>query len=77
MFKKSPDQNAYIFDVNIPDGRYDIRPLSPVDCERLQTLPDNYTSCVGVTERYNQLGNGWNVDTITHILKELKSQEQS
>lgn len=77
VFKKSPDQNAYTFDVNIPDGRYNIRPLSPVECERLQTLPDHYTSSVGITERYNQLGNGWSVDTITHILKELKSQEQS
>lgn len=77
VFKKSPDQSVYSFDVNIPDGRYDIRPLSPVECERLQTLPDHYTSCVGVTERYNQLGNGWNVDTITHILRELKSQKQS
>jgi len=54
-----------------------IRRLTPIECERLQTLPDNYTA-VGVidgkeipisnTQRYKMLGNGWTVDVIAHIL---------
>ena len=48
-----------------------IRKVSPVECERLQTVPDNYTSRVSNTQRYKMLGNGWNVDTIAHILSHL------
>jgi len=49
-----------------------IRKLTPIECERLQTIPDNYTDAVSNTQRYKMLGNGWNVDTIVHILKGLK-----
>ena len=49
----------------------EIRKLTPVECERLQTLPDNYTAGVSNTQRYKQLGNGWTVDVIAHIFKEL------
>ena len=49
-----------------------IRKLTPVECERLQTVPDNYTSGVSNTQRYKMLGNGWTVDIITHILKGMK-----
>ena len=48
-----------------------IRKLTPVECERLQTIEDNYSACVSNTQRYKMLGNGWNVDTIVHILKNL------
>lgn len=48
------------------------RKLTPIECERLQTVPDDYTSCVSNTQRYKMLGNGWTVDVITHILKELQ-----
>lgn len=41
--------------------------LTPVEYERLQTVPDNYTSCVKDSERYKMLGNGWTVDVIAHI----------
>jgi DNA (cytosine-5)-methyltransferase 1 len=44
-----------------------IRRLTPVECERLQTVKDNYTACVSDTQRYRMLGNGWTVDTIAHI----------
>ena len=54
--------------IKIKDGCYIIRKLSPVECERLQTLPDNYTAGVSNTQRYKQLGNGWTVDVIAHIL---------
>lgn len=44
------------------------RKLTPIECERLQTVPDNYTNHVSNTQRYQMLGNGWTVDVITHIL---------
>lgn len=56
------------YPIKIKDGCYIIRKLSPVECERLQTLPDNYTEGVSNTQRYRQLGNGWTVDVISHIL---------
>lgn len=56
---------------------YKFRMLYPIECERLQTLPDNYTA-IGVidgkeipisnTQRYKMLGNGWTVDVMAHIL---------
>lgn len=47
------------------------RKLSPIECERLQGLPDNYTAGISDTQRYKCLGNGWQVDTIVHIFKNL------
>lgn len=57
-----------LYKIDLPDGNYLIRKLSPVECERLQTLPDNYTQGVSNAQRYKQLGNGWTVDVIVHIL---------
>lgn len=51
---------------NINTARY--RRLTEIECERLQGVPDNYTACVSSTQRYQMLGNGWNIDTIVHIL---------
>ena len=45
-----------------------IRRLTPVEAERLQTLPDNYTHGVSDTQRYKCIGNGWTIDVIAHIL---------
>ena len=47
------------------------RKLSPVECERLQTVPDGYTDHVSNTQRYKMLGNGWTVDVVKHIFKGL------
>lgn len=44
------------------------RKLTPIECERLQTVPDNYTDGVSNTQRYRMLGNGFTVDIIAHIL---------
>ena len=44
-----------------------IRKLTPIECERLQTVPDNYTAVVSNSQRYKMLGNGWTVDVIAHI----------
>jgi len=48
------------------------RKLTPIECERLQTVPDNYTKCVSNTQRYRMLGNGWTVDIICHLLEGMK-----
>ena len=48
-----------------------IRKLTPEECEVLQTVPVGYTSCVSDSQRYKMLGNGWTVDVIVHVLKQL------
>lgn len=45
--------------------------ITPKECERLQTVPDNYTNCVSSSHRYEMLGNGWTVDVIAHIMKNI------
>ena len=52
------------------DGR--CRKLTPLEYERLQTLPDGYTECISDGARYTAIGNGWTVDVIAHIFKGLK-----
>lgn len=49
------------------------RKLTPLEYERLQTLPDNYTECVCDGARYKTIGNGWTVDVIAHIFKGLNT----
>jgi len=49
-----------------------IRKLTPIECERLQTLIDNYTSGISNAQRYKCLGNGWTVDVIVHIFKNME-----
>jgi len=51
---------------------YTWRNLTPLECERLQTVPDNYTDCVSNSQRYKMLGNGWTVDVVKHIFSNLK-----
>lgn len=50
-----------------PELKY--RKLTPIECERLQTFPDNWTDCVSNTQRYKSLGNAWTVDVVAHILQ--------
>lgn len=57
------------YPVKLRDGKYVIRKLTPVECERLQTLPDGYTAAVSDTQRYKGLGNGWTAEVIIHILQ--------
>lgn len=56
-----------LYKIDLPDGQYAIRKLTPVECERLQTLPDNYTEGISATQRYKCIGNGWTADVIAHI----------
>lgn len=48
-----------------------IRKLHPIECERLQTLPDGFTEGISDNQRYKALGNGWTVDVIVHLLESL------
>jgi site-specific DNA-cytosine methylase len=52
-----------------------IRRLTPLECERLQTVADNYTNHVSDSQRYKMLGNGWTVDVIAHIFSYIKTEE--
>ena len=66
---------AILTKIDLPDGEYIIRKLTPIECERLQTLPDNYTEGVSKTQRYKAIGNGWTVDVIAHMFKELQKNK--
>jgi site-specific DNA-cytosine methylase len=46
--------------------------MTPLECERLQTVPEGYTGGVSQSQRYRMLGNGWTVDVISHILRCMK-----
>lgn len=65
-----------LYKIDLPDGDYIIRKLTPIEAERLQTLPDNYTAGISNTQRYKCIGNGWTVDVIAHIFKHLKDEEE-
>ena len=52
------------------------RKLTPLECERLQTVPEGYTEGVSNTQRYKMLGNGWTVDVVAHIFKGLCEAEK-
>lgn len=56
------------YPTKLADGYYVIRKLTPLECERLQTLPDGYTKAVSNAQRYKGLGNGWTAEVIIHIL---------
>jgi len=56
------------------DNNKILRQLTPIECERLQNVPDNYTSGVSNSARYKMLGNGWTVDVIAHFFEDLEQQ---
>ncbi|HHH19654.1 MAG TPA: hypothetical protein ENK86_03990 [Campylobacterales bacterium] len=65
---KSPTLLARSDTTKIYDAQR-IRKLTPLECERLQKIPDNYTAIGSDTQRYKMIGNAFNVDTVAHILK--------
>jgi DNA (cytosine-5)-methyltransferase 3A len=71
MEDKSNCLTATNYDYCWYDG-FVCRKLTPIECERLQTFPDNYTDGVSSSQRYKALGNSWTVDVISHIFKNLK-----
>lgn len=66
-------QRTMIRTVNqgIINEKYNWRKLTPIECERLQTVPDNYTEGVSNSQRYKMLGNGWTVKVIEHVLTNM------
>lgn len=56
------------------NGELKFRRITPIEAERLQTAPDDYTNHVTKGQRYHMLGNGWTVDVIAHIFKNLKNK---
>jgi site-specific DNA-cytosine methylase len=58
--------DSYVYD------KVRIRKLTPIECERLQTLQDNYTEWVSDSQRYKMLWNWWTVDVIAHIFRFIK-----
>ena len=64
------DGKTYCLDTgntNAVEYKTRIRRLTPLECEKLQTVPDNFTNYVSDSQRYKMLGNGWTVDVIAHI----------
>lgn len=59
----------YTLEDRVLANEFIYRILTPLECERLQTVPEGYTEGVSKTQRYRMLGNGWTVDVIAHILK--------
>jgi site-specific DNA-cytosine methylase len=72
MYKLSQSNGMTV----IRDGNY-LRCITPLECERLQTVPDNYTSIVSNTRRYEMLGNGWTVDVIAEFFKNMSLPKDS
>ena len=69
---KCPTMCATLFDLKITKDYKKYRNLTIVECERLQGLPDGYTSMISRNQAGKALGNGWQVDTVEHILKFIK-----
>ena len=65
-----------LYKIDLPDGNYRIRKLTPLECERLQTLPDGYTDCISNSQRYKCIGNGWTVDVIAHIFSFIPKEDK-
>ena len=63
--------NTELYYVDSESSISQIRKLTPVECERLQGIPDNYTSGISDSKRYKVLGNAFNADIVAHILSEL------
>ena len=58
----------------VQDEKGQWRKLTPLECERLQTVDDNYTEGVSNTQRYKMLGNGWTIDVVANILKNITKE---
>lgn len=50
-----------------------IRKLTPIECERLQTVKENFTNMVSDSQRYKMLGNGWTIDVVSHIFSFMEN----
>lgn len=74
MEDKSNCLTATTYDYCWYDG-FICRKLTPIECERLQTFPDDYTEGISNSQRYKSLGNGWTVDMIAHIFLHINNKK--
>ncbi len=70
--KKLPNLRAHSGAIHNEILYPQIRRLTPVECERLQGFPDNWTESVSDTQRYKCLGNAVTVNVVAEIFKRLK-----
>ncbi len=70
--KRNRDENGKAILTSMHERR--IRRLTPLECERLQTVVDGYTNHVSDTQRYRMLGNGWTVSVVSHIFSYLPKE---
>lgn len=68
--------NNLEYDTKLEDGNYILRKLTPIECERLQNLPDNYTDGVSDSQRYKMIGNGWTVNVIEWLFGHYPNEEE-
>lgn len=81
----SQDQRAYYLDgkhgcldtgasskAKILEDDKRVRKITRTETERLQTVPEGYTSIVSESKAKNILGNGWTIDIIAHIFSNIK-----
>ena len=68
MWKGSQSNGMTVIDDN------GLRNITPIECERLQNVPDNYTNQVSNSQRYKMLGNGWTIDVISHIFSSIEQK---
>ena len=61
-----------VYGTGLVQTQSNIRRFTPTECERLRTVPDNYTNFVSDSQRYRMLGNGWTISVISHMLEYLK-----
>jgi len=60
-----------LYKIDLPDGEYKVRKLTPTECCRLQGFPDDYVSMVSNTQGYKGLGNSFTVPVIKHLIQSI------
>ena len=65
-----------LYKIDLPDGDYIVRKLTPRECARLQTYPERCFDVANIsnTQWYKAFGNGWTVDVIAHIFKQIPTE---
>ena len=76
LIEKIQSANSWEDNNHLSKDNLTWRKLTPIECERLQTVPDNYTNHVSNSQRYKMLGNGWTVDVVAGILLNIKQLMQ-
>lgn len=89
LYRKIREQQLMDFQSRMPENKQGvefthngityiaaIRRLTPTECAKLQTVPDDYKFCTSETQQYRCLGNGWTIEVIKHILSFLPEEKK-